>query len=76
MSFVGQIYGPGAQYKKINEQIEKSYDEYDNDEIKMLYAFSAENRKSSEFDWNLNYGCRFNAFNFKLLNSQNNKRRK
>ncbi|CAF1478939.1 unnamed protein product [Rotaria sordida] len=71
-----QIYGPGAQYKKINEQIEKSYDEYDNDEIKMLYAFSAENRKSSEFDWNLNYGCGFNAFNFKVLNSQNNKRRK
>ncbi|CAF1046462.1 unnamed protein product [Rotaria sordida] len=71
-----QMYGQGARYKKINEQTEKSSDECENDEMNMVYAFSAENRQSSEFDWNLNYGCGFNALNFKVLNSQNNKRRK
>ncbi|CAF4362823.1 unnamed protein product, partial [Rotaria sp. Silwood2] len=72
----GLIYGQGARYKTIAEQINKSFDEYENDEMDMVFAFSAENRQSSEFDWNLNYGRGFNALNFKVLNSQNNKRRK
>ncbi|CAF0859690.1 unnamed protein product [Rotaria sp. Silwood1] len=72
----GQIYGQGARYKTIAEQIDKSPDEYENDEMDMVYAFSAENRQSSEFDWNINYGRGFNALNFKILNSHNNKKRK
>jgi hypothetical protein len=65
-----QIYGQGARCKTINEQTD---DEYENDEMDMVYAFSAENKQSSEFNWNLNYGRGFNALNFKVLNSQHKK---
>jgi hypothetical protein len=65
----GHIYGQGARYKTIDEQQENLVDKYENDEMEMLFAFSAENRQSSEFDWNLNYGRGFNALNFKVLNS-------
>lgn len=39
------------------------------DEQNMLMAFSAENKQSTEFDWNHHYGRGFNALNFKVLNS-------
>jgi hypothetical protein len=67
----GQIYGQGARCKTINDQQEH---EYENDEKDMVFAFSAENHQSSEFDWNLNYGRGFNALNFKILNSYRNKK--
>jgi alkylated DNA repair dioxygenase AlkB len=65
----GQLYGQGARYKtneeeKFNETIINESDEQD-----MLIAFSAENKQSSEFDWNHYYGNGFNALNFKVLNS-------
>ncbi|CAM4909214.1 unnamed protein product [Rotaria socialis] len=72
----GLIYGQGARYKTISEQTEDSADRYENDEMDMLYAFSAENRQSSNFDWNANYGRGFNALNFKVLNSHHGKGRK
>jgi alkylated DNA repair dioxygenase AlkB len=62
----GQLYGQGARCKINNEQI---FDETESDEQNMLMAFSAENKQSSEFDWNHHYGKGFNALNFKVLNS-------
>jgi len=62
----GQLYGQGARCKINNEQI---FDETESDEQNMLMAFSAENKQSSEFDWNHYYGKGFNALNFKVLNS-------
>jgi alkylated DNA repair dioxygenase AlkB len=59
----GQLYGQGAR----NKTIEQTSNE--NDEQDMLMAFSAENKQSSEFDWNHYYGKGFNALNFKVLNS-------
>jgi hypothetical protein len=64
----GQIYGQGARHKTINQQTEN--ESFENDEIDMVYAFSAENRQSLDFNWNLMYGRGFNALNFKVLNSQ------
>jgi len=59
----GQLYGQGAR----NKTVEQTSTE--NDEQDMLMAFSAENKQSSEFDWNHYYGKGFNALNFKILNS-------
>ena len=68
----GRIYGQGARSKTLEE--EPSTDN-ENDEIDMVYAFSAENRLSSDFDWHRYYGRGFNALNFKVLNSQRNNRK-
>ncbi len=65
----GYMYGQGARHKTLEEQQENSVDEYENDEMEMVHAFSAENHQSSEFDWNFHYGRGFNALNFKVLNS-------
>ncbi|CAF0980335.1 unnamed protein product [Adineta steineri] len=64
----GQMYGQGARYKTINEHPQDF--QYENDDMDMVYAFSNENKQSSEFDWNANYGRGFNALNFKVLNSK------
>jgi alkylated DNA repair dioxygenase AlkB len=65
----GYIYGQGARHKTLTEAQKNSVDEYENDDIEMVNAFSAENRQSLEFNWNYNYGRGFNALNFKVLNS-------
>ena len=65
-----QMFGQGARCKtlddlsSIKEQIDTQQDEQ-----MMLNAFSAENKQSSEFDWDQNYGRGFDALNFKVLNS-------
>lgn len=67
----GQIYGQGARCKTKDQSVEEQEQEratLDHDEKEMLLAFSAENRQSSEFDWNHYYGKGFNALNFKVLN--------
>jgi alkylated DNA repair dioxygenase AlkB len=64
----GQLYGQGARNKSI-EQISEDQVSNEGDEHNMLMAFSAENKQSSEFDWNHYYGNGFNALNFKVLNS-------
>ncbi|UJR33938.1 hypothetical protein I4U23_021357 [Adineta vaga] len=64
----GQLYGQGARHKTY-EQINENPVMNTNDEQTMLMAFSAENKQSSEFDWNLQYGEGFNALNFKVFNS-------
>ena len=63
-----RIYGQGARFKTLNEQFED--DEYNDDELDMVRAFSSENYQSSEFDWHAMYGQGFNALNFKVLNSK------
>ncbi|CAF0729270.1 unnamed protein product [Adineta steineri] len=64
----GQLYGQGA-INKTFEQMSKEQITNEGDEQNMLMAFSAENKQSSEFDWNHHYGAGFNALNFKVLNS-------
>lgn len=65
----GQLYGQGARYKTSDEQNFEGETADQGDEESMLMAFSAENKQSSEFDWNQHYGRGFNALNFKVLNS-------
>jgi len=59
----GELSGQGARSKTAEQLSNES------DEQNMLIAFSAENKQSSEFDWNHHYGQGFNALNFKVLNS-------
>ncbi|CAF0796267.1 unnamed protein product [Adineta ricciae] len=63
-----RIYGQGARFKTLNEHFED--DEYNDDELDMVRAFSSENYQSSEFDWHAAYGQGFSALNFKVLNSK------
>ena len=63
----GHMYGQGARCKTITEQSDQVYD---NDEIDMVKAFSAENYQALNFDWDFHYGQGFNALNFKVLNSR------
>ncbi|CAF3650801.1 unnamed protein product [Rotaria socialis] len=68
----GKLYGQGARCKtkhQLEEEEEEEELEFDHDEENMLHAFSAENKQSSDFDWNHYYGNGFNAINFKVLNS-------
>ena len=58
----GQLFGQGARCKTF-EDLSSTKEE---DEEKMLYAFSAENKQSLEFDWNVHYGRGFDALNFKV----------
>lgn len=39
------------------------------DKMEMLKAFSHENHQN-EFDWNKEYGCGFNALNFKFIDNK------
>ncbi|CAF1150138.1 unnamed protein product [Adineta ricciae] len=64
----GELHGQGARNKTL-EEIHRDQTMDTNDEQNMLMAFSAENKQSSEFDWNQQYGDGFNALNFKVLNS-------
>jgi alkylated DNA repair dioxygenase AlkB len=67
----GQIYGQGARYKTIDElSHDNEQNTFDNDDIDMVRAFSAENRQAMDFDWHAVYGRGFNALNFKFLNSR------
>lgn len=66
----GLIYGQGGRYKTRQQAEENQSEHYENDDMAMVHAFSAENHQSSEFDWNFHYGQGFNAVNFKILNSQ------
>jgi hypothetical protein len=61
----GDIYGQSIRYKTINQQQENSIDDFENDEIEMVYAFTGNNHQSSEFYWNLNYNRGFDTLNFK-----------
>lgn len=66
----GRIYGQGARCKTIQQMRDMSNEEWNNDDKEMVFAFSAENRQSTEFDWEKNYGRGFHALNFKILNSK------
>lgn len=69
----GRIYGQGAKYKT-EEELDKAIenntfqeDDVEQESLRLLKAFSAENH-SSEFDWDEYYGNGFNILNFKVLN--------
>lgn len=65
----GQIFGQGARSKTHVHITSDNQTDSVPDEEQMLMAFSAENKESLEFDWNLHYGKGFDALNFKVLNS-------
>ncbi|CAF1596657.1 unnamed protein product [Didymodactylos carnosus] len=63
----GKLYGQGAKCKTLAE-LEQQETVVENDDEKLLYAFSAEN-KDPNFDWDKWYGNGFDTINFKVLNS-------
>jgi hypothetical protein len=62
-----RLFGLGARHKS-EEALLASNDEPIDDAEEMLKAFSAENRQE-EFDWDAHYGRGFDALNFKIFNS-------
>ena len=66
----GKIFGQGGIYKSEDElkdgKEEPSQDEQYQESLRLLKAFSAENRES-DFNWEEHYGKGFDILNFKVL---------
>lgn len=71
----GQMFGQGARCKTLRQMKEAPDELRENDEKELVFAFSHENNQSAEFDWQAEYGRGFDALNFKVLNSRQNRRR-
>lgn len=65
----GGLRGQGAA--KTGNAAESAIESAEDEELRMLKAFSAENREV-DFDWDEHYGAGFNCINFKTLNQNQN----
>jgi alkylated DNA repair dioxygenase AlkB len=63
----GALHGQGA----VRESNVESDETDEEEQLRMLKAFSAENREI-DFDWDAHYGAGFRCINFEVLNDNNN----